>query len=63
MGPQGPVRPPQQRAPQQQQFAPQPQARPQPQAKPEPSFIQQALSYAKPVSAGISALGSLFSFF
>jgi hypothetical protein len=49
----GPVRP-------QQQFAPQP--RPQ-QQRPEPSFIQQAMSYAKPVSAGISALGSLFSFF
>lgn len=59
----GPVRP-------QQQFAPQqraPQARPQqqfaPQQRPEPSFFQQALSYAKPVSAGISALGSLFSLF
>ena len=56
---QGPVRP-------QQGFAPQqraPQPRPQPQQRPEPSFMQQAMSYAKPVTAGLSALGSLFSFF
>ena len=58
----GPVRPQQAFAPQQQR-APQPRPQPQPQQRPEPSFFQQALSYAKPVSAGISALGSLFSFF
>jgi hypothetical protein len=57
----GPVRPQQSFAPQQR--APQPRPQPQQQQRPGPSFFQQALSYAKPVSQGISALGSLFSFF